>query len=352
MSVLFDIIKEQYDKQIPFACYCKPNSNRICALLQKNDTLFELNNLDSGFAFVSFNNKKRYLIPENQSDVYVERVVSNDFIFSNNKQYPINEVAKKTYENIVTKAVQEIEKGTFKKVVVSRNELISITDFDLKLVFSKMLFHYSNAFNYVFFHPKVGLWIGATPEQFIKIENNKIKTVALAGTQLNIDLELITWNKKEIDEQQIVTEFIIDSLKQHADNVSFSKPYNFKAGSLIHIKTDIDAAFNTQSDLEKSMLLMHPTPAVCGFPKEAAKAFILENEAYDREFYAGFLGEWNKDYLTYKQNSSDLYVNLRCMKIENNQAKLYVGAGINKGSNPEKEFIETVNKSQTMKKVL
>jgi isochorismate synthase len=97
---------------------------------------------------------------------------------------------------------------------------------------------------------------------------------------------------------------------------------------------------------------LHPTPAVCGFPKLDAQKFIIENEGYDRTFYAGFLGEWNKDFVSYKENCSDLYVNLRCMKIEDQKAKLYVGGGINKGSNPEKEYIETVNKSLTMKKVL
>jgi isochorismate synthase len=40
------------------------------------------------------------------------------------------------------------------------------------------------------------------------------------------------------------------------------------------------------------------------------------------------------------------------MKINGDKAELFIGCGINKGSNPEKEFIETVNKSQTMKKVL
>lgn len=352
MSILFDKIKKQLAKQLPFICYCKPNSEKIIALLQKNDTLFDLYNSDSGFAFVSFDNEKRYLIPENESDVYVESVVWDDFIVSNNKQFPIDLIVKEKYEKLVLKAVQEIDNGTFEKVVLSRNEIVPILDFDLELVFSKLLCNYSNAFNYVFFHPKVGFWIGATPEQFLKIENKNIKTVALAGTILNTGLEIFTWSEKEINEQKIVADFIIKNLKKYSKNVIFSKPYNFKAGSLTHIKTDIEATFENQSDLEKIIALLHPTPAVCGFPKEIAKAFIIQNEGYKREFYAGFLGEWNKDFLTYKQNSSDLFVNLRCMKIEKGQAKLFVGGGINNGSNPEKEFFETVNKSQTMKKVL
>lgn len=352
MSILFEKIKEQLDKQLPFVAYCKPNSERIIALFQKNGALFELNNTESGFAFVSFYGQNRYLIPEKESDIYFETVETSDFPHKNNKQFSIDLVGKSHHEQLVQKAVLEIENGTFQKVVLSRTEIIPVLDFDLETVFSKLIYHYQTAFKYVFYHPKVGLWIGATPEQFLKISKNKIETVSLAGTILNTGSQMVIWSNKEINEQQIVTDYIVECLKKYSNDVLFSKPYDYQAGSLIHIKTDIQATFENQSDLEQIIKLIHPTPAVCGFPKEAAKAFILENEGYNREFYAGFLGEWNKDFLTFKAGYSDLFVNLRCMKIEDKQARLYVGGGINKGSNPEKEYFETVNKSQTMKKVL
>lgn len=352
MSMLFQKIKEQYKKQLPFVVYCKPNAQKSIAFIQKNDTLYDLNTTDSGFAFVSFDAQKSHIIPENYSDVYFENIETSDFIFSNNNDTSIDLNAKLTHESLVAKALQEIEKGVFQKVVLSREEIVSISDFDLELLFNKLVYFYQSAFKYVFFHPKIGLWVGATPEQFLKINKNKIETVALAGTVLNTNSELVIWSKKEIEEQQIVTDYIVENLNQYAKEVTFSKPYNYKAGALIHIKTDIQATFESQSDLEKIIKSLHPTPAVCGFPKLVAQKFIIENEDYDRTFYAGFLGEWNKDFVSYKENCSDLYVNLRCMKIEAQKAKLYVGGGINKGSNPEKEYIETVNKSLTMKKVL
>ena len=97
---------------------------------------------------------------------------------------------------------------------------------------------------------------------------------------------------------------------------------------------------------------LHPTPAVCGLPKETAKQFILKNEGYDREFYTGFLGELNIDFRTFKKDNSDLFVNLRCMEVEKNTATIYVGCGITKDSIPEMEYIETVNKSMTIRKVV
>jgi isochorismate synthase len=98
--------------------------------------------------------------------------------------------------------------------------------------------------------------------------------------------------------------------------------------------------------LQQVIQLLHPTPAVCGFPKEQSKDFILENENYDRTFYTGFLGELNIE------NQTDLFVNLRCMEIEDAKAHLFMGCGITKDSIPEKEWEESINKSATMKKIL
>lgn len=354
MSLLFQKLKQQLDNELPFACYCKPNSDKIIALVQKTDALFELDDFTSGFAFVSFDDEQRYLIPENQSDIYFETVSISDFIFPESRVFEIDEKEKINFENLVKKALLEIKNGTFDKVVLSRKEVVSISnfDFDFDLVFNKLISNYPTAFNYSFYHPKVGFWMGASPEQFLKIENNLVKTIALAGTQLNTGLESFKWENKEIEEQKIVSNFIVSNLKKFSKSVSKSEPYTFKAGSLIHIKTDIQATIVDKSDLKKIINSLHPTPAVCGFPKEVAKQFILENEGYKREFYAGFLGEWNKEFTSFTEGNSDLFVNLRCMKIQENQAELFIGCGINKGSIPEKEFVETVNKSQTMKKVL
>ena len=87
-------------------------------------------------------------------------------------------------------------------------------------------------------------------------------------------------------------------------------------------------------------------------PKKEAMQFLLDSEGYNREYYSGYLGELHHDVATGKDSCTDLFVNLRCMKIVENQAHLYIGCGITKDSNPEKEFFETVNKSMTMRKVI
>jgi len=352
MSFLFQKLKEQFNNKLPFVCYCKPSSDKIIALFQKDTTLHDLEQQQSGFAFVSFDNKKRYLIPDNNSDIYFEIVSNSDFIFENTLKFETNLEDKANFESLVKKGIDSIQNGAFEKVVLSRKETTQVDYFDIELVFKKLLFNYKTAFKYCFFHPEIGFWMGATPEQFLKIDEKKIKTVSLAGTQLNTGLELVKWHDKEVVEQQIVTDFIVNNLKSFSQNVTFSKPYNQQAGNLVHLKTDIQAEVEDRNSIPNIIDSLHPTPAVCGFPKTQTKQFILENEGYDREFYAGFLGEWNKDFSTYKEQQSDLFVNLRCMKIENKDVNLYIGCGITKDSNPEKEFIETQNKSLTIKNVL
>jgi isochorismate synthase len=73
---------------------------------------------------------------------------------------------------------------------------------------------------------------------------------------------------------------------------------------------------------------------------------VLDNEAYKRSYYTGFLGELNI------HKNSNLFVNLRCMEIKRNNAEIYIGGGITKGSIPEKEWEETVAKSNIMLKAL
>ena len=117
----------------------------------------------------------------------------------------------------------------------------------------------------------------------------------------------------------------------------------------MHLCSDytVDTKAINFPDLGTVMLeLLHPTSAVCGMPKMAALEFIQSHENYDREFYSGFLGPVNVE------NETNLFVNLRCTKIQNRTATLYAGGGITEDSIPEKEWQETELKCQTMLAVL
>ena len=212
-----------------------------------------------------------------------------------------------------------------------------------------MLFR-SHAFVYIIQLPQVGVWIGATPEPFLVIADDKVTTVSLAGTQLATDAEIgnYKWSKKEIEEQGIVTSYVEKTLRLFKiEHYTLKGPSNYKAANLIHLQTSFEFSL---TDLDRNLgdflNALHPTPSVGGLPKLAACDFILENEKHNRAYYTGFLGPINIE------GKSNLFVNLRCLQLFKNQFALYSGAGITIASNAEKEWEETNNKMKTLMNVM
>ena len=352
MELIDSKIQSQVQQNLPFVVYSKPNSGEITGFFQRKDTLFEVNDFtEKGFVFASFDGTKTYLIPESESEIVHFSLDKKEKTITEKILSKASDYAKSDFECLVSKGIEAIKNEQFQKVVLSRTEQVDVSNFDMMETFQKLVQLYPTAFVYCFYHPKIGNWIGATPEQLLKVTENHFETISLAGTQKDTGSSEIVWGEKEKEEQQFVTDYLVQRLQKVASAVDFTKPYSIKAGSIWHIKTDISGVLNSDSSLKKVIQLLHPTPAVCGLPKELAKGFILENEPYDRSFYTGFLGELNCSF-TKETINSDLFVNLRCMQIRDSQAHLYMGCGITKDSNPEKEWEESVNKSMTMKKVL
>ncbi|MFG6687462.1 chorismate-binding protein [Mariniflexile sp. HNIBRBA6329] len=365
----FTRIETQYKNKLPFAAYRKPREIKLSALLQESNHLHIVNDFtEKGFVFAPFDDSETsVLIPfEGSEFVSLSVEVSNPIETSRHNSI-MNVEEKLQHKNLVNKGVEAIKKNEFEKVVLSRKEQVSIQENNPIIIFKKLLNTYSSSFIYCWYHPKVGLWLGATPETLIKIEGTQFSIMALAGTQVykgNLD---VTWQDKEIEEQKFVTDFIVDSLQSSVDSLNISDTETVKAGNLVHLKTMISARLKSDLKLKEVIGKLHPTPAVCGVPKEASKQFILNNESYKREFYTGFLGELNFETKTAPRSgrrnienraygitkkSTQLYVNLRCMQIKKNTAIIYVGGGITANSNPESEWEETVSKSLIIKNVL
>lgn len=329
-------------EQRPFVVFANPNSNLLNAYFQLDNTL-ELFNNQSGFVFAPFNSIEKFCISSENCLFYSNEITASQKM--NISEIMLSEALKDkmNFELLVENAVTSIQNRAFDKVVLSRKVSFDLS-LDIFASFKNLLANYSSAFRYLLYHPKIGVWMGATPEQLVKIKNNELNTVALAGTQLFN--EKVIWEQKEMQEQQFVTDFITNELKPFSDEMTISEPFTAKAGLLAHIKTTISAKLKDNISFSDLLNTLHPTPAVCGLPKNKALQYILENENYDRTFYTGFLGEYNINDMT------NLFVNLRCMEIEENTVNLYVGCGITKASNPEKEYIETQNKLGTMLKIL
>jgi isochorismate synthase len=267
-------------------------------------------------------------------------------------QYKTIEKNKIQFSELVSKAINLISENKIKKVVLSRSKKIRLkTSFDLIETYTDLCNNYPNAFVSLVAIPEVGTWLGASPELLVCIDKNKIfKTSSLAGTQKaekGLKLSESVWTQKEIEEQALVTRYIINCFKTiRLREYEEEGPYTIQAGDLIHLKTDlsVDMIKVNFPDLGTLMLdLLHPTSAVCGMPKVEAMEFIIEHEEVDRSFYSGFLGPVNI------QEETHLFVNLRCAQILGDEtAVLYAGAGITKDSEPEKEWLETEMKMKTM----
>ncbi len=351
LKTLFHKISAHYNNDLPFVIYSKPNDSLVKIFLQEDNQLYLSNDFsESGFVFSPFIGSENVVILEDKSEVFE---VDWEFSLADNiaevKKDDVHNL-KFEFENLVAKGIAAIKNDLFEKVVLSRVEAVSKSDFDFIAVFQRLLNLYPTAFRYCWFHPKVGFWMGASPEQLLGLIDDKLSTMALAGTQLYQASENVVWEDKETQEQRIVTDYIVNNLSPHSSEIVLSNPYTSKAGNLLHIQTNIDATLKATANLKEIIEALHPTPAVCGFPKDRAKQFILDNEGYDRTFYSGFLGELNRK--SEKGNTTSLFVNLRCLQVKSDIVSLYMGCGITKDSIAENEYQETVNKSATMKRVL
>jgi isochorismate synthase len=165
-ELFFESIQKQYNNQLPFVVYRKPNTSEVKALLQANDKIHYVKNHDeSGFVFAPFDDSEdSILIPLEYSN-YIEITYSdNEAYISVNKEFKFNEKDKKNHIQLVEKGIKAIEKDKFEKVVLSRQETVNITNFNLINIFKNLLRNYQLAFVYCWYHPKIGLWLGATPE--------------------------------------------------------------------------------------------------------------------------------------------------------------------------------------------
>lgn len=361
MTDFFTKITDQFANKLPFVAYRKPNEIFVNALFQSDSTINYVDDYsEEGFVFAPFDNTQKPVLLSFDNSLTTIFNHQNCELVNNEIELVLS--GKEQYEKLISEGITAIKQTNLKKVVLSRVEEVTLKKSCPITLFKRALEQYQNAFVFVWYHPKIGCWLGATPEVLLSTRNNHFKTMALAGTQVFSDN--LIWEEKEKDEQQIVTDYIAESLKSKELKFQIGESYTTNAGHLAHIRTDITGSF-FGSNLGDIISVLHPTPAVCGLPKLESKAFILENELYNRTFYTGFLGELNKTSQRHKNRrntenfayrittkSSDLYVNLRCMELKNDTVKIYVGGGITASSNPEKEFIETCNKTKTMKKLI
>jgi len=249
---------------------------------------------------------------------------------------------KEEYCATLQEVIKVIKENNLPKLVYSRRKIFTdFTVIDYKESFKNLCNSYPNAFRYLF-NDGQNAWMGAFSEVLGKFNKttHEFETMALAGT-LPVSEE---WSEKEIEEQKPVTAYIQNILKNYSNNVQQSETYDHISGNIKHLRTDFKTSIKPE-DLDSIIRDLHPTPAVCGIPKDFCNENIRKYEKFPREFYAGYIKVETEESIFY-------FVNLRCARLYKDAVHIFVGGGITAQSNPEKEWRETELKSEAILKNL
>lgn len=362
---VFDALKLALRKGLSFAIYRLPAQEEITLIIQKDHKIRELESLadvpdEKGFLVAPFaaeNGDKTYFL---RPDYLIRNSVGEDeYRELEELDLPIPDtvkaktpadISREDYLRQTNDTIQLIRKGEYDKVVLSRVKTIKGSyKSELKMIYHLLCASYPNAFVYLFsLHGKC--WMGASPEPLVCTREEELCTVSLASTRpySKENMELTKWNTKELQEQEYVTKYIENILEDYGIK-GFIKlgPYTKKAGRLLHLRTDFRLPVESVGDKIPSLVsALHPTSAVCGMPMEKSLRYIKQTERHNREYYAGFLGPMMID------DHLQLFVNLRCMKVLDNELMLYVGGGITADSIAADEWEETEIKADTLLSIL
>ncbi|MBX2844052.1 MAG: chorismate-binding protein, partial [Flammeovirgaceae bacterium] len=214
----------------------------IRADLYYNSSSYELKESLFGQKFGSTEEKNKQKFTET-----LRKLLKNNHDFL--PDYHLAEVKHQPYSkahfiDITKKSIAAIREHEMQKVVLSRTKKVEIPNhFDPVDYFNTLCENYPKAFISLMSVPGLGTWISATPELLIKVDEKKIfTTISLAGTQPKDKFESLSeasWTQKEIEEQALVSRYIINCFKKiRLREFEELGPKTVAAGSLLHLRTD------------------------------------------------------------------------------------------------------------------
>ncbi len=291
-------------------------------------------------SFHSFDRLRQIGFKGNITETFSPATLTSDILLKDETHFHAE--TKEEYLHTLQNVIEVIKEEQLPKLVYSRRKIFrEFGRIDLKESFNRLCESYPNAFRYIF-NDGQNAWMGAFSEVLGKFSKAtcEFETMSLAGT-LPVSEE---WSEKEIEEQKPVTSYIQNVLENYAGNIQVSDTYDHISGNIKHLRTDFKAVIQPE-DLDLIIAELHPTPAVCGIPKEVCKRNIQKFEKFPRELYAGFIRIETEESVMY-------FVNLRCARLYQDAVHVFVGGGITAQSNPEKEWRETELKSEAILKNL
>jgi len=248
------------------------------------------------------------------------------------------------YRAQVEAALREIAAGGFEKVVLARSICVRQNgDCDpIALLSALRRAHPSCAVFAV--ARRNATFVGASPECLLRVVDGRLETASVAGSaprgrNPEEDAELgrrLRESKKEQAEHAFVVRALREALAPHCAALEVREaPRLMRLQEIQHLETPIAGRLRARGSILDLLASVHPTPAVAGAPREAALAWLSRFEQLDRGWYSGPVG------MVDGEGGGEFFAALRSAVMCENEARLFAGAGIVAGSDPEAELRET-----------
>ncbi|MEU4571594.1 MULTISPECIES: isochorismate synthase [Nonomuraea] len=247
------------------------------------------------------------------------------------------------YAEAVRRAVKRLRAGDLDKVVLARSLTIPYEG-DLTPLVEALAERDPTGYTFAAALPGGRTLLGASPELLVSRSGRTVVANPLAGSApRGADPGHLMTSAKDRREHALVVEAVAAALRPHCSTLSVpEQPSLVPTASMWHLSTRIsgELADPATTSLELAAAL-HPTPAVCGTPTDAARQLIAELEPFDRGFYTGLVG-WQD-----AAGDGEWVVAIRCAVADGTALTLYAGAGIVADSDPDAELAETSAKFRT-----
>jgi isochorismate synthase len=247
------------------------------------------------------------------------------------------------YEALVTAGLSAIEAGGCSKLVLARAiELESPRPFPERAVLKALEARNPTCWTFLVRGRDGSAFVGSSPEVLCEAEGDRLSLDALAGTAAPGDEAALLASDKDRREHQAVVDDIRARLDAYAARIdSAPTPQLKRLPTVVHLHTPIGATLRPRVSALEVARALHPTSAIAGTPRAPALDFLARHEGFSRGWYAGAVGAVGPSRLT-------LAVGLRSAHLEGARARVFVGAGVVRGSTPEGEWLETERKASTM----
>jgi isochorismate synthase len=253
------------------------------------------------------------------------------------------------------KAIQvAMEEKHFKKAVLARDSIRKSGNIIRAGVILDRLAQGAQG-NYLFaYRTRGATFLGASPERLFSWKDGTLETESLAGTRPRGHAEdeerrfadELRNSSKERREQNLVTKMLEEQLADFCESVERdSEPEIRRSANVQHLYTHLRGRLQSSATLDGVLNVLHPTPAVCGVPRDRARDLLSGLEPFQRGWYAGAIGKIGED-------EAEFAVAIRCALLRDHHAYIYAGAGIMPASDAAHEWQETAMKMRPMLKAL